>query len=480
MIARMIFSLLLLAGILLPLPAAAQPAPSRDQANAALRKAVQFFRQQISIEGGYLWQYSSDLSLREGEGKATATEAWVQSPGTPTVGLAYLNAYHRTGESYLLDAARQAATALVRGQLVSGGWDYRLEFNPQRRSRYAYRLDQAESSGRNTTTLDDDNTQSALRFLMQMDRELSFQDRELHACVEYALDHLLAAQYPNGAWPQRFTNAPDAAEFPVLPAAYPESWSRTFTKPRYNSYYTFNDNTIADMIRTMLLAARVYDEPRYQAAAEKAGGFIILAQMPDPQPAWAQQYNQQMCPAWARKFEPPAVTGGESQGVMRVLMTLYQATGNKKYLEPIPRAVKYLRRSTLPDGRLARFYELKTNKPLYFTKQYELTYLSDDMPTHYGFIVSSRLDAIQGTYDKLIAATWKPPTEKALSTSPNRSRRQTEQVRSLIAGLDARGAWVESGQLRYQEGPKDGRVIGCSSFVHNVTVLSEYMGKSQE
>ena len=117
MIARMIFSLLLLAGILLPLPAAAQPAPSRDQANAALRKAVQFFRQQISIEGGYLWQYSSDLSLREGEGKATATEAWVQSPGTPTVGLAYLNAYHRTGESY-------SPTPLARPRLrwSAGSW----------------------------------------------------------------------------------------------------------------------------------------------------------------------------------------------------------------------------------------------------------------------------------------------------------------------------------------------------------------------
>ena len=114
MIARMIFSLLLFAGVLMPLPAAAQPAPTREQANAALQKAVQFFRQQVSVEGGYLWQYSSDLSSREGEGKATATEAWVQSPGTPTVGLAYLNAYRRTGESYLLDAARQAATALVR------------------------------------------------------------------------------------------------------------------------------------------------------------------------------------------------------------------------------------------------------------------------------------------------------------------------------------------------------------------------------
>ncbi len=92
-----------------------------------------------------------------------------------------------------------------------------------------------------------------------------------------------------------------------------------------------------------------------------------------------------MQPAWARKFEPPSVTGGESQGVMRILLRLYAETGDKKYLEPIPRALDYLRRSRLSDGRLARFYELKTNKPLYFTKQYELTYSDADMPTHYGF-----------------------------------------------------------------------------------------------
>ena len=51
----------------------------------------------------------------------------------------------------------------------------------------------------------------------------------------------------------------------------------------------------------------------------------------------------------------------------------------------MPPALAYLKKSLLPDGRLARFYELKTNKPLYFTKTYELTYDDSDMPTHYSF-----------------------------------------------------------------------------------------------
>ena len=45
-----------------------------------------------------------------------------------------------------------------------------------------------------------------------------------------------------------------------------------------------------------------------------------------------------MEPVWARKFEPPAVTGGESAGAIRTLVDLYVITGDKKYLGPLPAA----------------------------------------------------------------------------------------------------------------------------------------------
>src|SRR3954453_12562777 len=109
-----------------------------------------------------------------GERPATGTMVWVQPPGTPTVGLAFLDAYEATGDRTYLDAAKAAAGALVRGQLRSGGWDYAIEFDPQKRSAYAYRADPAAAAGArkamNVTTLDDDNTQSALRLLMRLDR----------------------------------------------------------------------------------------------------------------------------------------------------------------------------------------------------------------------------------------------------------------------------------------------------------------------
>jgi hypothetical protein len=103
--------------------------PLREQASSALRRGVEFFRKEVAVEGTYLWQYSEDLSKREGEGKASATRGWVQPPGTPAVGMAYLTAFEATGDTGYLDAARDTAYGLVRGQLQSGGWTYSIDFN---------------------------------------------------------------------------------------------------------------------------------------------------------------------------------------------------------------------------------------------------------------------------------------------------------------------------------------------------------------
>lgn len=465
----------------LPAAALAQKSPPRDEASRALERAVAFFRNEVSIEGGYLWRYSADLTLREGEGAATATQAWVQPPGTPSVGEALLAAYERTQEKYLLDAAVQTARALVKGQLHSGGWDYRIEFDPAKRKAYAYRVaGPPAEKARNVSTLDDNTTQSAVRYLMHIDRALDFRDAEIHAAVQYALDRLLQAQYPNGAWPQRFSAPPNPAEFPVLKASYPESWSRTWPNVNYMSYYTLNDNAQADVIETMFEAAEIYRDTRYSDAARRGGDVLILAQMPDPQPAWAQQYSAQMQPAWARKFEPPSITGGESQGAIRILMDVYRHTGDKKYLEPIPRALAYLEKSARPDGRMPRFLELKTNKPLYFTKQYELTYSDADMPTHYGFITGNGVARLRAEYERLLA------TEPAkLRPAPQAPRYELSDelaaaAKQAIAGLDTRGAWVEEGRLRDADPEgKVRRVITTQTFLRNIDTLSRFLAASK-
>jgi len=479
--------------LLAPVTADGQAGPSREEVLTALRKAAKFFVTKVANQGGCHATYSEDLKYgRSGKGGGGPTQISATGGTTPAVGLAFLGVWEATGEGYYLEAARAAARAMVKGQMCSGGWDYTTELDPEKRKNYQYRIDGEccdDDSGtrRNMTNLDNNTTQGVLRMMMRVDRALNFEDKEIHEAVVYALESLMRRQYPNGAWPQRYEKFPDPALFPVKPASYPDSWSRTWPGYIFYPHYTFNDDCIVNMIDVMLEAAGIYKEPRYKASAERGGDFIILAQMPEPQPAWAQQYDSKMHPAWARSCEPPAVTSRESVSVMRGLILLYRETGKKKYLEPIPRAVDYLRRSSwMRDGRavMARFYELKTNRPLYITKGtriygprsgghiskktglpfdgYEVTYSDEHVINHYSLVTSAEpLENIAAEHRRLVAvetATLKRP-EKLRGLTPGTSQPRalpsaeelSEKVRAVIASLDDRGAWVQPGKIG---GPK--------------------------
>ncbi len=446
---------------------------SPESVKVAMDRAVGFARS-IACHGGYLWSYTEGLQQRWGENEATATQIWVQPPGTPSVGMAYLRAYDVTREKTCLEAATDVGNALAWGQLGSGGWDYKIEFDPQWSGKWFYRRD-AEAGEpvpgkrRNVSTLDDDNTQSALRFLMELDRRLGRENETIHRAALYGLESLLRAQYPCGAWPQRFTGPVDP-KTPVLKAHYPAEWSRTFPMKGhdYSGFYTLNDDTLRDCIETCFLAHEIYGDGKYRDAAIKGGDFILLAQMPEPQPVWAQQYNLRMEPDWARKFEPPALTGGESAGVMRLLIELWVRTGEEKFLRPLPSALRWYRESRLANGKWARFYELQTNKPLYFVKDtYDMTYDNSNVPTHYSF---------QGNYGdstiRYCEEMMKRPRESILeerkgTRTPAQWREHAKklegEVKNILASLDDQGRWVEKEKIE------------VATFNKNLTRLADYL-----
>lgn len=456
-----------------------------NEATVALKKAVAFFHEKIAVEGGYVYQVSEDLRFREGEGIADPKTVWVQPPGTPAVGLAMLEAYQRTGEPTLLKAATDAGYCLVRGQLQSGGWQAQIDFSPELRSKMAYRVEGATTKkSKNYSSFDDDKTQSAVRFLSQLDAALEFRDSKIHESVSYSLDSILKNQFPNGGWAQTYDKALDPNSYPIRKASYPDAWLRKHPGEDYWFYYTLNDNNITRTVETLFKASEIYKEPRYREAALKGADFLLLAQMPEPQPAWSQQYDFKMQPVWARKFEPPAISGLESQSVIKTLLSAYIESGDRKYLEPIPRALEYLESSVLPDGKpdgkLARFYELQTNRPLYMTREYQLTYASDDLPTHYGFIVKNDLAKLRKEYEKVsqMNAAKLDALRLAVRKGSSKEVPSETEVRRIIESLDSRGAWVESGKLRYHKGKEKeqvNRVITSETFITNLNLLSRYV-----
>lgn len=442
----------------------------RDEALQTLKKAATYYREKVARHGGYVYYYSTDLQQRWGEGKASPATIFVQPPGTPTVGTAYLKAHAATNDDFYLEAAREAAEAVVYGQLESGGWTQVIHFAPPERGRLGkYRHGRGGSW--NVSSLDDGQTQAALQFLVRADQAMNFQNARIHEAAFYGLDALLQAQFPNGAFPQGWRGPVEPQ--PVVKARYPDyDWKTEGRVKNYWDYYTLNDNLAGTVASTLIAAHQVYRNDRYQAALEKLGGFLILAQMPEPQPGWCQQYNYEMVPIWARKFEPPAITGWESQDVMETLIQIARHTGKPKYLEPIPRALEYFNKCLLPDGTIARYYELRTNRPLYMDARYHLTYDDSAAPDHYGWKQAARLEEIENAFQAAQRGTVLTRTRPA--------QESREEVRRIVQELDAEGRWITTyaderlvGQPEFERGF---RYISSGVFSRNVETLSEYIG----
>ena len=478
--------------------------PSRDDVIGALRKAAAFVHDHLSIHGGYVYAFSGDLKLREGEGVTDEHTIWVQPPGTPLVGEAFLDVYEATEDAKVLGYAKEAALALAQRQLQSGGWYYSAKFEEVPAKKDFHRFDlnwqplpdrvPAQERGNtsgwdvwkrrafepNLTILDDDTTQAALRFLTRIDKALNFAEPRIHDAALFGLKSLMQAQYPNGAWSASYDRFPDqspsAENFTVKPASYPDDWPRKWPKD-FTGCYVINDDLIADAMHTMLRAYEVYGDAHYLECAQKAGRFFVMAQMPEPQPAWAQQYDKDMHPVWSRAFEPSAITSRESETAMEALMMLARATGEKSWLTPIPKALAYLRKSLLPDGKIARFYELKTNTPIYFQRKKgggdEMTYSGARPADHYGFIIDPILDDIEAEYQR-VNAMLTPGGERPIKESPAKLAKAAGEI---ISVMDERGAWVQHGvKMKHNKGVPPSGVIFSEVFAKNVATLCNSIG----
>ncbi len=116
-------TILILAGIFAGKSLQAQASDSNlpGEVKNTLKKAALFYHNKVASHGGYVYYYSLDLQQQWGEGKTNPDMIFVQPPGTPTVATAYINAFNATQDSFYLKASREAALALVYGQLESGG-----------------------------------------------------------------------------------------------------------------------------------------------------------------------------------------------------------------------------------------------------------------------------------------------------------------------------------------------------------------------
>ena len=341
-------------------PDAAEPA-ERARVLDAMKRATRFMTERASYRGGYLWAYLPDFSRSWGELEARRSMIWMQPPGTPTVGHLLLDALHATGDEFYLHAATEVAGALIAAQHKSGGWNYVYDFAGEESlgqwydtvARNAWRMEEFQYHPDNST-FDDACTGEATQFLLRLRLEPAFASRPQAVAVAAALDRALRllalSQYPNGGWPQRFPPAP----------------------PEYSRFVTFNDDVLAENVRTLLMCHTALAATGVLAPMRAAMDCVVSMQQPLPQAGWGLQHDLEGKPVAARSYEPAALVTHTTAANIELLLGFHELTGDAKYTRRVPEALDWLERVKLaPEqareygGTHPTFIEVGSGDPLY-------------------------------------------------------------------------------------------------------------------
>ena len=428
-----------LAALLPCLVAGAESA--REDALRALARAAAYL-DSASVHGGYPGIWSADLKETFGESHhetAGPGRIWVQPPGTPTVGHSLLAAYTATGDAHYLAMARAAGRALAWGQSDNGGWGHVVDVS-------ALTDDAAAPTPvRGKTFFDDNISQGALTFLIALDGHLD--EAWLTDAIDRGIGVHRKAQFDSGGWPQ----------------TWPPGEKRT-----YSDLPTFNDRAMNDCIRVMFLAYETYGREDCRAVARRGADFILRSQLPAPQAGWAQQYNLDLTPAWARTFEPPGVCSLVTVRNIHTLLDLYLDTGDKKYLAAIPPALEWFGRSRLPNGKWARLYEMKTNRPIYGDRDrkvhYTLAEISEERRSGYSWEAEYGVNAAKARYEKVAGQTLEEARADAKKkAAPDMAKLESDAAR-LVRTQHATGCWMRKNDF-----------LTSGDFAKNLATLARYL-----
>ncbi|WP_347838399.1 pectate lyase [uncultured Draconibacterium sp.] len=310
-------------------------------------------------------------------------EAYLAQPFTSGVRMVKKWGSHvldHDGAWYASDDARTIADNVIQYQSKQGGWPKSTDLSRPPLTPG----DIPKEGGRRANSLDNDATTVPMEFLARV-IEATGEEKYIKS-FNKGVDYLIAAQYPNGGWPQFWPLRGD----------------------KYYSRITFNDEA---MIRVMNLLSGVakgnkpfsfIDKKRQKLATEavELGLECILncqVKQNGKLAAWCAQHDEHTLePAWARAYEPPSLSGSESVGVLRYLMSIQNPS--PEVVEAVEAGVSWLKSVAIksvrldkvrnPDGRneriltpdenapllWARFYELETNRPLYLDRDSKFRY----------------------------------------------------------------------------------------------------------
>ena len=298
----------------------------------------------------------------------------VGAPATAAEPVPWTRCLRQRDKWYGGDEAVRIAGNVLLYQRASGGWPKNIDMARPLTDRQKAALLKAQR--RTNATLDNGATHTQLRFLARV--YTATKQQRFQAGFLKGMDYVLAAQYANGGWPQCWPS--------------PRDYSRDIT---------FNDGAMIGVMSVLREVAR--KEPHYafvdearrkkaQTAVAKGIDCILKCQIvvAGRRTAWCQQHDEKtFAPRPARSFEPVAICGGESVGIVEFLMSIEKPS--PQVIEAVQAAVAWFDKVKLtgirqeirrdpakPGGRdkvivkdpaagplWARFYQIGTNRPIF-------------------------------------------------------------------------------------------------------------------
>lgn len=339
-----------------------------------------------------LWKEYLDRSVRQmaADRAALAAElqrAGVKLPLVPPSGFGARSLpLDRPAEWYAGPDARRLADNAVSFQTPAGGWSKNLNFAdharrpgehfaPNNLSRFPAPGDfdaPRDPQWSYVGTIDNDATNTEIRFLAKVASAIGGDAAAPYrASVLRGIGYLLAAQYPNGGWPQ------------VWPL-----------QGGYHDAITFNDDAMVETLEVLydVAAAKspfpfvdAAERKRAQSAVRHGIDCILACQIVSGgrRTVWGQQADMlTLEPVAARNYEPAAESSSESADVLEFLMSLPKP--DRSEVASVEAGIAWLRKTEItgmaytrgPDGRRlvetpgagplwARFYQIGSDRPIF-------------------------------------------------------------------------------------------------------------------
>jgi PelA/Pel-15E family pectate lyase len=273
---------------------------------------------------------------------------------------------------YCSDTALGIAREIVSFQVPSGGWGKNMRRDGSVRLRGQSYIEEeidpeSDDHWGYVGTFDNGATTTEIRYLAKVQAMQTTDRAALRDSIVRGLEMLLAAQYPNGGWPQN----------------YPLSGG-------YHDAITLNDDAMLQIVRLLYdvghrkdsVFAFIEDAMRTRAktAAEAGIAWFVAQQVRigGRRTLWGQQHDAlTQSPTAARAFEMPALASSESVRIVAFLMTLPEPEPDADVRATVYGAIDFLRASRIdgkrwrdgallddPEGSVwARFYALDVYEP---------------------------------------------------------------------------------------------------------------------